>query len=210
MSKSKTFGALKPLFVTEVYQADFSTEARFADFIEELDDTCRAIADEDEAGWNWSQEKGYIGYTSYASLNDLPQRAPVFANLKARLDQQVAHYAKLIELDLPKPLSLNALWINILEPLGGHSNHIHPHSVVSGTFYVSIPDGTSGLMFEDPRLDRFMAAPTRTNGCDDTRKTFVRMTPKAGTLLLWESWLRHEVPINRAEDVRISVSFNYA
>ena len=30
----------------------------------------------------------------------------------------------------------------------------------------------------------------------------------AGTLLLWESWLRHEVPINRAEGERISVSFN--
>lgn len=27
--------------------------------------------------------------------------------------------------------------------------------------------------------------------------------------LLWESWLRHEVPMNLAEEERISVSFNY-
>ncbi|MGC8169900.1 putative 2OG-Fe(II) oxygenase [Salmonella enterica] len=26
---------------------------------------------------------------------------------------------------------------------------------------------------------------------------------------MWESFLRHEVPVNRAEDERISISFNY-
>jgi uncharacterized protein (TIGR02466 family) len=26
---------------------------------------------------------------------------------------------------------------------------------------------------------------------------------------MWESWLRHEVPMTMAEDERISVSFNY-
>ena len=34
-------------------------------------------------------------------------------------------------------------------------------------------------------------------------------TPKPSTLILWQSWLRHEVPLNRAEGNRISVSFNY-
>ena len=34
--------------------------------------------------------------------------------------------------------------------------------------------------------------------------------PRPGLLLMWESWLRHEVPLNEAESERISVSFNYA
>jgi uncharacterized protein (TIGR02466 family) len=38
---------------------------------------------------------------------------------------------------------------------------------------------------------------------------FVYVKPKVGEVLLWESWLRHEVPMNMAEDERISVSFNY-
>ena len=38
---------------------------------------------------------------------------------------------------------------------------------------------------------------------------FVYFQPVAGDVLLWESWLRHEVPMNLAEDHRISVSFNY-
>ena len=31
----------------------------------------------------------------------------------------------------------------------------------------------------------------------------------SGTVLLWESWLRHEVPLNQSAEERISVSFNY-
>ncbi|MEM9965748.1 MAG: hypothetical protein AAGC58_10420, partial [Asticcacaulis sp.] len=56
---------LSSLFVTEVYRADLSDTPDFQAFLEELDDTCRAIADEDEAGQNWSQQKAYLGYTSY-------------------------------------------------------------------------------------------------------------------------------------------------
>jgi len=28
-------------------------------------------------------------------------------------------------------------------------------------------------------------------------------------VLMWESWLRHEVPMNMSGEERISVSFNY-
>jgi uncharacterized protein (TIGR02466 family) len=101
------------------------------------------------------------------------------------------------------------MWINILEPMGHHSGHIHPHSVISGTFYVSIPEGASALRLEDPRLGFMMNAPLRKANGKPEHQTFVNATPQAGTVLLWESWLRHEVPINLSEDVRISVSFNY-
>ncbi|WP_409935966.1 putative 2OG-Fe(II) oxygenase [Phenylobacterium sp.] len=35
-------------------------------------------------------------------------------------------------------------------------------------------------------------------------------TPAPGPVFLWESWLRDEVPPNRARTPRISISFNYA
>lgn len=202
-------GTITPLFVSEVYRADLGPELA-PDFLEELDDTCRAIADEDEAGQAWSQQKGYLGYTSYASLNDLPARAEVFAVLKKKLDTHVAAFAEALEYDLRgRKLKLDSLWINVLEHLGTHSGHIHPHSVISGTFYVAIPQSASALRFEDPRLTRMMAAPPRKPGARQDHETFVSVAPAPGTVLLWESWLRHEVPINLGEDVRISVSFNY-
>ncbi len=109
-----------------------------------------------------------------------------------------------------KKLKLDSLWINILPHGGIHTSHIHPHSVISGTTYVAMPEGASAIKFEDPRLPMMMAAPTR-KPKTPARRCAISSTsrPKVGDVLLWESWLRHEVPMNMAEDERISVSFNY-
>ena len=108
-----------------------------------------------------------------------------------------------------KEVTLEDLWINILPPGGMHSNHIHPHSVISGTTYVSMPDGASSLKIEDPRLSRMMAAPPRTKDAREDLKAFYSAKPQVGDILLWESWLRHEVMLNQADEERVSVSFNY-
>ena len=55
-----------------------------------------------------------------------------------------------------------------------------------------------------------MAAPPRLKGAREELRGFVYVTPQVGEVLMWESWLRHEVPMTMAEADRISVSFNYA
>jgi len=90
-----------------------------------------------------------------------------------------------------------------------HASHIHTHSVISGTTYVAMPEGTSALKLEDPRLPMMMNAPLRKKKTAQELQSFVYVTPAVGEVLLWESWLRHEVPMNMAEEERISVSFNY-
>ena len=123
----------------------------------------------------------------------------------------VAAFAEDLEFDLDgRALKLEDLWINILPEGGTHSSHLHPHSVISGTTYVSMPDGASALKLEDPRSARMMAAPARRKGARRELQTFTYEKPSVGDVLLWESWLRHEVPMNMSEDDRISVSFNYA
>jgi uncharacterized protein (TIGR02466 family) len=178
---------------------------------DELENSCLVIAEDDEAGQDWSEQNGYPGYTSYASLTDLPWRFPIFADLVKVLDQHVAAFAEDLEFDLDgRELKLEDLWINILPPGGTHASHIHPHSVISGTTYVSMPEGASALKLEDPRSARMMASPARKKDARRELKPFIYMAPKVGDVLLWESWLRHEVPLNMAdEDERISVSFNY-
>jgi uncharacterized protein (TIGR02466 family) len=73
-----------------------------------------------------------------------------------------------------------------------------------------IPDGASALKLEDPRLPLMMAAPTRLPEAPESEATFVYVQPADGTVLMWESWLRHEVTPNAARSPRISISFNYA
>ena len=202
--------SLRSLFVTQIYAASLAGERDFAAFNAELDDACRMLADEDAAGQAWCEANAYAGYTSYASLDDLPRRASIFDLLKRKLDRHAATYAKALEFDLGRGrLRLDSLWANVLDPGGAHSGHIHPHSIISGTVYVAVPEGAAALRFEDPRLTQMMATPARKAGARKDHETFVSVAPAPGTLLLWESFIRHEVPINLGEDVRISVSFNY-
>ncbi len=203
--------ALRPLFVTQIYEASLGGERDFAAFNDELEDACRMLADEDRAGRAWCKEHRYGGYTSYASLDDLPMRASIFDDLKRKLDRHAAAFAKDLELDLGRRrLKLDSLWVNILKPGAAHSGHIHPHSVLSGTVYVATPPGASALKLEDPRLPLMMAAPPRKADAAESARSFVYLQPEPGTVLMWESWLRHEVPANAAKKERISVSFNYA
>ena len=200
---------IESLFVTRLYRAALSEFDPRID-PEELENSCLVIAEDDEAGQEWCEENGYPGYTSYASLTDLPWRFPIFADLVKVLDQHVAAFAEDLEFDLDgRELKLEDLWINILPEGGMHASHIHPHSVISGTTYVSMPEGASALKLEDPRSARMMAAPVRRKGARRELQPFIYMKPEVGDVLLWESWLRHEVPMNMAEDERISVSFNY-
>jgi uncharacterized protein (TIGR02466 family) len=198
---------LTTAFVSRIYRHELGPARGL---VADLERACRSIADEDRAGQRWAADNNYPGYTSYASLTDLPQRDPAFADLAAALDEHVAAFAKACDMDLNgRRLVLDSLWVNILDPGGFHTAHIHPYSAVSGTVYVTIPKGASAIRFEDPRLPQMMSAPPRKARAKEENRTFLSFEPKPGTLLLWESYLRHEVPVNRARSERISVSFNY-
>lgn len=200
---------VRTLFATRLYHARLSAHGPAID-ADEFEASCYSIAEDDAAGQQWSEDHGYPGYTSYASLDDLPYRFPIFADLVQALDAHVADFARDLAFDLgDKKLTLDSLWINILPEGGIHTGHLHPHSVISGTTYVAMPDGASAIKFEDPRLPMMMAAPGRMKDAPEELKTFAYVAPKVGDVLLWESWLRHEVPMNMSEDDRLSVSFNY-
>ena len=201
---------IRQLFATPVYDATLTTDRAFENFNADILAACEALAEEDVAGRAWSRAHGYRGYTSYASLTDLPTRMSVFADLKRRLDRHVRAFAETLSYDLDGGrLTLDSLWVNILKPGGGHSGHIHPHSVISGTYYVAVPSGSGALRLEDPRLPLLMAAPPRRSDAREEARAFVHLVPEAGTVFLWESWLRHEVIPSRAKGPRVSVSFNY-
>ncbi|HKP78777.1 MAG TPA: TIGR02466 family protein [Phenylobacterium sp.] len=201
---------LRPLFVTPVYEATLATNRSFEDFNREILEACRALEAEDQAGRAWSRAHGYGGYTSYGSLDDLPRRMSVFADLKTQLDRHAKAFAEALRLDLGGGrLRLDSLWVNILKPGAAHSGHIHPHSVISGTVYAAVPPGASALKLEDPRLPMMMAAPPRRADAPQETQAFVYLQPEPGTLYMWESWLRHEVPANKAKIPRVSISFNY-
>ena len=199
------------MFATRLYEASLAAEPGFDAFNAELLQACHMLADEDMAGRAWSKRHNYRGYTSYASLDDLPRRASVFDDLRRKLDRHAAAFARELCLDLGgRRLKLDSLWANVLKPGGAHSGHIHPHRVLSGTVYVEVPGGSGALKLEDPRLARMMARPPVLSDAPEDAQPFVYLQPQAGTVLIWESWLRHEVTPHAGKGERVSLSFNYA
>ena len=195
---------MRQLFTTLLYEASIADP----DVIAALAHSIRSLAVDDRAGIGWSREHGYKGYTSYASLDDLPVRDPAFADLKRLLTRHAAAFAK--ELAWATKPKLDSLWVNLLKSGGHHTAHIHPHSIISGTFYVEAPPGSGAIRFEDPRLPMMMAAPQRRDDAPESLKSFVTIEPRPGLLLLWESFLRHEVLPGKGKAERLSISFNFA
>ena len=194
---------LRTLFATQLYEAELGDAALLADLAHSI----RSLAQDDQAGRSWCREHGYKGYTSYASLDDLPRRDPAFAELSRSLNRHARRFASSLAWDhRPK---LDSLWVNLLKAGGHHGGHIHPHSAISGTLYVEVPKGSGAIRFEDPRSAMMMAAPVRRPDAPEQLRQFATIEPAPGLLLLWESWLRHEVRPGRGTGERLSVSFNF-
>ncbi|NNC46937.1 MAG: hypothetical protein HKO13_00695 [Sphingomonas sp.] len=191
------------LFVTPLYEATLDAD----DLLEELAYSIRVLAEDDQAGRNWSRDEGYKGYTSYASLNDLPQRDPAFADLKRLLTRHARAFAKELAWDV-KP-KLDSIWVNMMKAGAHHAAHIHPHSILSGTLYIEVPGKAGAIRFEDPRHTQMMAAPVRREAPEHLQ-TWVAVDPRPGMLLMWESFVRHEVLPHRGRGERLSISFNFS
>ena len=194
------------LFVTKIHEAMVGDD----ELLHELGHSIRMLAEDDEAGRRWSREHRYSGYTSYASLDDLPRRDPAFASLAKLLVRHASSFADASGFERGTKPRLDSLWVNLLKSGGHHSGHIHPHSIISGTLYVEVPKGSGAIRFEDPRLPLMMAAPARRKDADEDLQPFVAIEPRAGLLLLWESWLRHEVMPGSGRGERLSISFNFS
>jgi uncharacterized protein (TIGR02466 family) len=200
---------LRAWFPTFVYQAPLGGR-RPAAFLKSIHDECLRVRAHDDPGRAWSKEHYPGGFTSYATLCRLQRQFSTFMELEKRLAPHVRAFARRLDWDVdPRRLRMTDCWINVMPRHVVHGLHLHPASVVSGTYYVQTPPGCSALRLEDPRLDRFMAAPGRRADARPENLAHVYYPARAGGVILFESWLRHEVPPNPSARERISVSFNY-
>ncbi len=190
---------MKPLFSTFVYQQALNLPKKTHQGIKE---TALKLSGIDPEGVKWSKKNYRKGYTSYGSISQLHHHFSVFESLKTALDREVRAYAKKLGLKFDTgTLELSSLWVNVMPKDCYHAFHAHPLSVISGTYYVSVPKGASPLRIEDPRAPLFMASPARPIQHD--------LNPRVGDVILFESWLKHEVPPHSEDEARVSVSFNY-
>ncbi|MGZ8938170.1 MAG: TIGR02466 family protein [Limisphaerales bacterium] len=201
--------SIKAWFPTFIYYESLNKSGGER-FNRDLLKECYQIRDFDDAGRDWSKKNYPGGYTSYGSMDQLHRFSSTFGDLERRINKHVKAFVTHLEMDLRKRrFAMSDCWINIMPRQAVHSLHLHPLSFISGTYYVNAPKGCSNIKFEDPRLSKFMAAPPRLPEHRDENRAFVKYSAETGKLILFESWLRHEVAANQTDEERISISFNY-
>lgn len=202
--------ALLSLFPTRIQVVPLKKKGLEA-FNQDLIDVCESLRLADKTGQRWSARNYPGGYTSYGSHDQLHRISSTFASLEKALDPLVKKYAADLGYDLRgRKLFMTDCWANMMAGAVTHGLHLHPLSFISGTYYVQVPRGAAAIKFEDPRLDRLMAAPPKRTDLPPREQLHVSIKPKAGQVVLFESWLRHEVPPSFTVRERVSISFNYA
>jgi uncharacterized protein (TIGR02466 family) len=200
---------IRALFPTLVYTAALDprgARALNARLLREV----RQLQHDDVAGRKWSEQNYPGGFTSYASVNRLHRVSPTFATLERKLARHVQALCRRLDMDIERhKLSMTDCWANIMPAGVTHGLHLHPLSTISGTYYVRVPQGAPGLKLEDPRLDRMMAAPPRRSDSRAESRPWFSVPVTAGQVVLFESWLRHEVTRTASHAERISISFNF-
>ncbi len=203
------------LFSTQIYKKKLcpNFEQR-RQLVQDIKTEASQIYLADKQGILWSKTYYPNGYTSYSStekgFDRLHKASSTFQNLESYINKKVKLFIKTLNYNiLPQDLIMTHCWINIMGEGSQHQSHNHPLSVISGTFYVSVPKNSSCLKLEDPRMSNFMNTPSLKENIPIHQKRHVEVYPEEGDIILFESWLKHEVPLNKSKKNRISVSFNY-
>ena len=158
----------------------------------------------------WSrQDKGIHktnvnGWHSQTDMNHKKEYEPLIKELFTMQNEIIQEEHLDIE---PK---LGNMWANINPPGGSNQMHLHPNSLFSGAYYIKAPPNSGKLALMDPRPGVQQNMPTRKPGKlprELWRETFYDPIP--GRIIMFPAWMWHKVEINKSNDTRISVSFNF-
>ena len=104
-------------------------------------------------------------------------------------------------------LVIMEMWLNKNGPGDFNRAHIHPNAMLSGAYYVSVPEGSGNIEFYDPVPARLMTPyPIKANKPINAQAA--EYAARDGLLLIFPSWLQHAVQPNRSSEPRVSISFN--
>lgn len=89
---------------------------------------------------------------------------------------------------------------------GFNTLHSHPGALMSGTFYLTVPEGSGELVFRDPRLG-VVLSPFHGDNAPNSAND-VKLIPKVGMLAIFPNWLEHRVEPHQGEIPRVSIAMN--
>jgi uncharacterized protein (TIGR02466 family) len=182
--------------------AIWSTQLEDADRLNfDLIDAIQQLRHQDPKGEQWSN---VLGWHSQDNLHQQDSFKPLMQLVISHVEE----VAKFLKWDLQKvSLYITTCWAIANPTHASNSTHNHPNSILSGVYYVQVPENSGNIFFTDPRPGSQMLIPPTQ---ESTPWTLSRVTYRsvAGALLLFPSWLVHGVEPNLSSAERIAISFN--
>lgn len=155
----------------------------------------------EQKGRNFSNRDGW-------QSNDL-----IFPNILSETAQTICNAAQTYFENLNGKkdyyTELQNMWINI-SPKGAYNiPHVHPHSFLSGVFYIKTPKDCGRIWFIHPSdCIEYDWKKEYWEVFDISNAPIQYLTVQPKRLYLFPSWLKHGVEQNKSEEDRISISFN--
>ena len=161
------------------------------------------------SGRNAYQSEKYItqtlphDYTSlHVALKTIQQSLDVFCSSIEYKDQTSN-----------KRLVIDNFWLNVNTHGSSNILHTHPESVLSGVYYVNVPENSGDIVFHS--FDSSLNDTSYGNYVYESATSHIPMnrnitsiTPEDKMLIMFPSYYLHSVGTNLSREKRISISFN--
>lgn len=145
-------------------------------------------------------------YTTLVT-NSLLHRIPEFAPLVHHIQTNAARFANYLRLNLDNnPLSILNCWVNIYAQHNSQDVHNHSNSVLSGVYYVQVPEGAPGLLIRSPVEDTMIHVPLKE--ATFANAIIYEVPAVEGKMIFFRSFVKHSVRPNTVDGERISIAFN--
>ena len=145
------------------------------------------------------------GWHSGELITPLPQDLEVLLNdLTVFVNDVCARYTGISNLELGN------WWININGKGDYNLAHDHQKSIISGTYYVSVPDNNMGdlVLERGDTMGFFLTGDVKRELTMANAEHCVKPA-KESTFYLFPSWIKHRVERNESDKERISIAFNF-
>ena len=130
-----------------------------------------------------------------------------FKKTTSFFNNAILEYLKFLKVDHYK-FEITGCWANISRRNFSHHNHSHQNNYISGVYYCKTDKGkTDKIHFNDPREQNKVILPIPSEQ-NIYNSNGALLDATEGVAYLFPSWLRHEVPVHKSDEDRISVAFN--
>lgn len=126
------------------------------------------------------------------------------SNLLERIAQAAREYAEVCRFKY-KDIRIHLIWVNINGKNCSNTVHTHPGCHVSGVYYVKCPEKCGNIIFLHPCTQLILR---EYNLHELGTEVCYAVKPKEDKLVLFPSWIEHQVGPNLSDEDRISISFN--